>query len=35
MELRVKDLRDYLNKNNISTHGLVGNSMHHSHIIYD
>lgn len=26
MELRVKDLRDYLNKNNISTHGLVEKS---------
>lgn len=26
MELRSKDLRDYLNKNKISTHGLVGNN---------
>lgn len=24
MELRARDLQNYLNKNNISTHGLVG-----------
>lgn len=27
MELKSKDLQDYLNKNNISTYGLVGNYL--------
>lgn len=26
MELKSKDLQDYLNKNNVSTYGLVGNN---------
>lgn len=27
MELRSKDLQDYLNKNNISTYGLLGSEQ--------